>query len=205
MIPFSDADVQRRSFPIVNVLLIGLNTLIFLYELTLGGLGLLWGGSGLDITRFFFKWGFIPDELSSGRSFDGLPTLFGTVDIKSSVPTWATIFSSMFIHGGLFHFAGNMMFLWVFGDNIEDRLGHLKYLVFFLLTGVVATLSHLAIDPHSQAPLVGASGAIAGVMGAYLLLYPLQPHQSPGHLLFHHSDRDSGPNFPWHLVLIADR
>ena len=173
MIPYSDADVQRRSFPIVNVLLIGLSTLVFLYELRLGGLGLLWGGGGdADILRFFFKWGFIPDELSSGESFKRLGVGFSTLDIESSVPTWATIFSSMFIHGGLFHFAGNMMFLWVFGDNIEDRLGHLKYLAFYLLTGVVATLSHLAIDPHSQAPLVGASGAIAGVMGAYLLLYP---------------------------------
>ena len=170
MIPFSDADAQRRSFPIVNVVLIGLSTLVFLYELRLGGLGLLWGGGGdVDVTRFFFKWGFIPEELSSGQSF---PTLFVPGDIKSSVPTWVTIFSSMFIHGGLFHFAGNMMFLWVFGDNIEDQLGHLKYLGFYLLTGVVATLSHLAIDPHSLSPLVGASGAIAGVMGAYLLLYP---------------------------------
>ncbi len=78
----------------------------------------------------------------------------------------------MFIHGGLLHFAGNMMFLWVFGDNIEDRLGHVKYLLFYLLAGVAATLSQLGVDPHSQVPLVGASGAISGVMGAYLLLYP---------------------------------
>jgi membrane associated rhomboid family serine protease len=78
----------------------------------------------------------------------------------------------MFIHGGLMHIVGNMMFLWVFGDNIEDRLGHVKYLLFYLLTGVVATLSHFGVAPHSQTPLVGASGAISGVMGAYLLLYP---------------------------------
>ena len=78
----------------------------------------------------------------------------------------------MFIHGGLLHFAGNMMFLWVFGDNIEDRLGHVKYLFFYLLAGVAAALSQLAVDPHSAAPMVGASGAVSGVMGAYLLLYP---------------------------------
>ena len=173
MIPFSDADVQRRSFPIVNVVLIGLSTMVFLYELEVSGLGLLGGGGNLDTTTFFFKWGFIPDELTRGESFTLLATgAFTSVDIESPVPTWATIFTSMFIHGGLLHFASNMMFLWVFGDNIEGHLGHFKYLLFYLLTGAVATMSHLAIDPHSQTPLVGASGAISGVMGAYLLLYP---------------------------------
>ena len=83
-----------------------------------------------------------------------------------------TIFTSMFMHGGFFHFAGNMMFLWVFGDNLEDRLGHVKYLFFYLFTGIVATLVHFAIDPSSSTPLVGASGAISGVLGAYVLLYP---------------------------------
>ena len=173
MIPFSDADLRRRSFPIVNILLIGLNTLVFLYELQVSGFGLLGGGGGLDTTTFFYKWGFIPEELTRGEPFTSLGIGLGTsVDISSPIPTEATIFSSMFIHGGLMHFAGNMMFLWVFGDNIEDRLGHFKYLLFYLVGGVVATLSHLAIDPHSQAPLVGASGAISAVMGAYLLLYP---------------------------------
>lgn len=172
MIPFSDSDALHRSRPVVNIALIGINAVVFLYLLWLGGSGYLWGGGGLDVTVFFFKWGFIPEELTSGRSFEVLSTFFGSQDIKSAVPTWATIFSSMFIHGGLFHFAGNMAFLWVFGQNIEDRLGHLGYLLFYLGTGVAATLSHLAIDPSSQAPLVGASGAIAGVMGAYLMLYP---------------------------------
>lgn len=172
MIPFSDSDVRHRSLPIVNVVLIGINALVFLYELHLGGLGLLRGGGNPDITRFFFQWGFIPEELTNGQSFDQLRTTFGTVDIKSPVHTLGTIFSSMFIHGGFFHFAGNMMFLWVFGDNVEDWLGRYKYLVFYLLVGVAATLSQLAIAPHSQTPLVGASGAISGVMGAYMLLYP---------------------------------
>ena len=92
--------------------------------------------------------------------------------IDTPLPTWTTIFSSMFIHGGLFHFAGNMMFLWVFGDNVEDWLGHYKYLIFYVLVGIAATLSQLAIDPRSLAPMIGASGAISGVMGAYMLLYP---------------------------------
>ena len=199
MIPFSDADVQHRSFPVVNVLLIGLNVLVFLYELQLGGLGLLRGGGDLDIVAFFAKWGFIPNELTEGIScthqvylLDRCPQLpaeflarpeaklpvlelrdgFKLLNVDTPLPTWTTIFSSMFIHGGVLHFAGNMMFLWVFGDNVEDWLGHVKYLIFYLLAGVAATLSQLAIDPHSLTPLIGASGAISGVMGAYMLLYP---------------------------------
>lgn len=130
------------------------------------------GGGDQDITVFFLKWGFIPQELSAGSPFTSLLLPFGSVDITTPAPTWATLFSSMFIHGGVFHFAGNMAFLWVFGDNIEGRLGHVKYLGFYLVTGLVAALCHLAVDSNSQVPLVGASGAVSGVMGAYLLLYP---------------------------------
>jgi len=205
LFPFADADVRQRSFPIVNVTLIALSALVFLYELALSGGSVLGGGGNLDISAFFFKFGFIPDELTRGvacthRLLNNLglgldvsctevstrlrdatlpdssliPIQGGFIlqNIDSPLPTWTTIFSSMFIHGGLLHFAGNMMFLWVFGDNIEDRLGHVKYLLFYLLAGVAAALSQLAVDPHSQVPLVGASGAISGVMGAYLLLYP---------------------------------
>tara|TARA_B100000315_G_scaffold240080_1_gene259549 strand:- start:316 stop:1110 length:795 start_codon:yes stop_codon:yes gene_type:complete len=172
LIPFADADVERRSFPVVNVVLIGLSALVFLYELQLGGLGLLGGSSDLDITVFFLKWGFIPEELTGGRSFADLRGSFTVVDIETPLPTWTTLFTYMFIHGGFLHFAGNMAFLWVLGDNIENRLGHVKYLLFYLVTGVAAAFSQLAIDPHSQAPLIGASGAISGVVGAYLLLYP---------------------------------
>ena len=205
MFPFSDAEVRHRSFPIVNVFLIGLNALVFLYELKLGGGRLLGGGSNLDITAFFHKFGFISDELTRGVActhhfLNYVPAGLGgsctalsvqlrdvalpdsplirlqggfvTQNIDSPLPTWTTIFSSMFIHGGLLHFAGNMMFLWVFVDNIEDRLGHVKYLLFYLLAGVAAALSQLGVDTHSVAPMVGASGAVSGVMRAYLLLYP---------------------------------
>ena len=199
MIPFSDSDVQHRSFPLVTLLLIALNTVVFLYELQLGGFGLLRGGGDLDISAFFAKWGFIPNELSQGVActhqvlgLDRCPQLsaeflarpeaklpvvnlaggFVLLNIDTPLPTWTTIFSSMFIHGGFFHFAGNMMFLWVFGDNVEDWLGRFKYLVFYVLAGIAATLSQWAIGPNSLTPLIGASGAISGVMGAYMLLYP---------------------------------
>lgn len=202
MIPFSDVDARRHPFPVVNLSLCALNALVFLYALVLGGFGYLWGGGGIDVSVFFLKWGFIPHELTEGLGCTyrllpaaaGIPCsevtqrlgdavlpnlpiipLEGGValqDIRSPVPTWATVFSSMFIHGGLFHFVGNMAFLWVFGNNIEGRLGHTRYLVFYLATGVAAAMSHWAISPGSETPLVGASGAIAGVMGAYLVLYP---------------------------------
>ncbi len=172
MIPISDSDVRRRSFPVVNLALIGLNALVFLYELQLGGLDFLFGGGGAGISVFFHQWGFIPQELTSGQPFTQLSRGLSAVDIQTPVPTWATIFSAMFIHGGLMHFVGNMLFLWVFGDNIEDRLGHLQYLAFYLFTGAAATMTHWFMDSGSQVPLVGASGAISGVMGAYLLLYP---------------------------------
>ena len=172
MFPFSDASVQHRTFPYVNAGLIGISVLVFLYEMTLGGVGILTGGGGLNLDIFFFKWGFIAQELTSGKSFEVLNTTFGRVDIETPVPTVLTIFTSMFIHGGFMHLAGNMMFLWVFGDNIEDRLGHVKYLVFYLVAGVAATLSQWVISTDSQVPLIGASGAISGVLGAYLMIYP---------------------------------
>ena len=169
MIPFSDADARRRTVPLVNYFLIGLNLLVFLYELMLGGFGLLFGQESFRLNLFFLTWGFIPAELTQGVAYVSHIS-FG--DVETPVPTWATIFTSMFIHGGLLHLAGNLMFLWVFGNSIEDRLGHLRYLLFYLVTGVAATLSHWFMEAASQTPLVGASGAIGGVMGAYLLLYP---------------------------------
>ena len=171
MIPFSDADVRGPALPVVTRALIGVNILVFLYELSVGGLGLLTGGGGTDITLFFLKWGFIPYEFTGGQEFTGVTGLPGA-DVDTPLPTWATMITSMFIHGGFFHLAGNMMFLWVFGDNIENLLGRVKFLVFYLATGVAAVLGHLMIDPQSQAPLIGASGAVSGVLGAYLVTYP---------------------------------
>ena len=172
MLPISDAGRRHGSLPVVNLVLIGLNALAFLYEIGIGGFGFLFGGGGLGISVFFLKFGFIPAELSSGRAFELVGLGSGAVSIASPIPTWGTMLTSMFIHGSLMHFIGNMLFLWVFGDNIESTFGHVKYLLFYLVAGVLATLSHYAIDPSSQIPLVGASGAISGVLGAYLLLFP---------------------------------
>ena len=169
MIPLSDADAPRGRFSPVNRVIIGLNLLVFLYQLALGGLGFLLGGHSRELTFFFLTWGFIPRELTEGVGYQSLVTLG---DIETPIPTWGTIFTAMFIHGGFLHLASNMMFLWVFGGNIEARLGHFKYLLFYLVTGTAATLSHWAVESSSPIPLVGASGAIAGVMGAYLMLYP---------------------------------
>ncbi len=149
MIPFADTQ-PRRGFPATNVLLIAANALFFLYELSLGP----------RLDGFLFQSAFIPAELHQP------PVL---VSFGSGV--WSALLS-MFLHGGWVHFLGNMMFLWIFGDNVEDRLGHGRYLVFYLLAGFVATFAHALANPTSQIPAIGASGAISGVLGAYLFLHP---------------------------------
>ncbi len=142
MFPIGDDDSQRRTVPVVTFALIGLNVLFFLVEL-----------SGGD--QFIEQWAFIPARFSR--------------DHAAGV---ATIFTSMFMHGSWFHLFGNMLFLWIFGDNVEDRFGHLKFLIFYLLAGIAATFAQYAVNPESSVPNVGASGAIAGVLGAYILMFP---------------------------------
>ena len=163
MIPISDPQLQRGRTPYVNIALIAISGLVVLYELVLGS---------TDRELFFFKFGLISRELTEGISFLELRTFGGILDIESPIPTWATIFTSMFIHGDILHFGFNMVFLWVFGDNVEDRLGHVQYLLFYLAAGVAAAMAQVAINLDAEVPMIGASGAIAGVLGAYLLLYP---------------------------------
>ena len=157
----------------MNLTLIIINALVFLYSFAVGGFGYLTGGSNSGIIDFFYTWGFIPLELTQGEAQSILYLGFGPgIDIATPVPTWVTIFTAMFMHGGLLHFAGNMVYLWVFGDNIEAHMGHFRYLLFYLFVGVVATLSHWFYFRTSEMPLIGASGAISGVLGAYLMLFP---------------------------------
>jgi membrane associated rhomboid family serine protease len=108
-------------------------------------------------------------ELSLGDAVEEFSMYFGLVPAAFS---WTAVFTSMFVHGGILHVAGNMLYLWIFGDNVEDRVGHGRFVVFYLLCGVAAALTQAWMNPYSQVPMVGASGAIAGVMGAYFVLYP---------------------------------
>jgi membrane associated rhomboid family serine protease len=151
MFPLRDEN-PSRSAPVVTRVLIGLNTLAFIYELSLGR----------SLTPFVLTWAMIPARLTLAvRYGEEAVTLPGL-----------TILTSMFLHGGWLHLIGNMWYLWIFGDNVEDRLGRFRYLLFYLAAGIVAALLHYAINPTSEAPTVGASGAIAGVLGAYLAAYP---------------------------------
>lgn len=142
MFPIGDDDRSLRTTPVVTYGLIGVNVLVFAYELAIG--------QSLD--RFVSSWGTIPAEVTSG------------VDLH-------TLLSSMFLHGGFGHILGNMVFLNVFGNNVEDRFGSGPFLLFYLATGLVASLSHVMVNPSSTIPSIGASGAISGVLGAYILMF----------------------------------
>lgn len=163
MLPLSDREVPRHGTPYVNIAIIVVNVLVFIYTFTL---------SGLDEQVFFLRFGVLPIEFTSGISV-GIQSLpgGGTVDLTSPVPTWATLVTSMFIHGGFMHVGGNMLFLWVFGDNIEEKLGHVGYAIFYVGAGLAAGAAHIAFSWDSVVPTVGASGAVAGVLGAYLMYY----------------------------------
>ena len=142
MFPVGDDNSQRRTFPYVTTALVVLNVLVFLLELSQG-------------EKFITEWAFIPARFSDEPGADAV-----------------TIFTAMFMHGGWMHLFGNMLFLWIFGDNVEDRIGHVKFLIFYLLAGLAATFAQYYVSSNSAIPNVGASGAIAGVLGAYLLMFP---------------------------------
>jgi hypothetical protein len=150
MIPFRD-NIPSRSFPVITILLILANILVYLFELALGP----------QLDRFLTVYGIVPAAVFAWP--------------QSDLPLSAVVvpfFTSMFLHGGFLHVAGNMWYLWIFGDNIEDRLGHVNYLIFYLLCGLGAGITHTFFNYDSVVPSIGASGAIAGVLGAYLISYP---------------------------------
>ena len=152
MIPLKD-NVPTRTFPIITISLILVNILILLWYFTLPE----------ELERgLISKYALIPKELLI--SFTSRPELLPY--------NCLTIFTSMFLHGGVFHVGGNMLYLWIFGNNVEDAAGHLRFILFYLLSGVAAALVQVSFDPASAAPMIGASGAVSGVLGAYLLLYP---------------------------------
>ncbi|NEQ30520.1 MAG: rhomboid family intramembrane serine protease [Leptolyngbya sp. SIO4C5] len=152
MVPLRDEN-PIRSTPYITYGLIGLNIAIFLFEI---------GLSPQALELFFDRWAVVPAQLST--SFQGAG--------PNPLQEWFTLISSQFLHGGFLHLGGNMLYLWVFGNNIEDRLGKVKFIIFYLGCGILAALSQWIFEPGSTVPTVGASGAIAGVMGAYILKFP---------------------------------
>ena len=142
MIPLGDDNSARRITPIVTYALIVINVLFFLVELSSGD-------------AFIQRWSVVPQRL-----------------LANPIGDFITVFTAMFMHGGWMHLIGNMLYLWIFGDNVEDRLGHARYTVFYFLCGIAATFAQVLVDPNSNIPNLGASGAIAGVLGAYLLMFP---------------------------------
>ena len=148
MIPLRD-NIASRTIPITNYALIGANLLCFLYQLSLGP----------HLDRFVLAWGMVPAHILSSH---------GGIHLAG----FTTVLTSMFLHAGWLHVLGNMLYLYIFGDNVEDRMGHGRYLLFYLLCGICAAAAQLWAAPAARIPMVGASGAIAGVMGAYFCLYP---------------------------------
>lgn len=153
MIPLQD-DNPTSSFPVLTIMLIGMCVLVFLWQMGLGP------RSG---QAFVYSLGVIPAVLLNKVQLPAELVL---------VPAEVTIFTSMFLHGGFFHLAGNMLYLWIFGNNVEDAMGKIRFIIFYFVCGVVAALGQIMQNPDSTIPMVGASGAISGILGAYLLLYP---------------------------------
>ncbi len=152
MLPLRD-NIRSYTFPIVNICLIGINTLVFFFEISMPS-------RGLD--RFIYSFGLVPVQLN----------LVNPVEALLNPGPWLTLLTHMFLHGGWIHFLSNVWILFIFGDNVEDRMGHGRYLVFYLISGLVSGLLQALISPTSQIPAIGASGAIAGVLGAYFVLFP---------------------------------
>lgn len=167
MLPLKD-DIPTRSFPLVTVTLIVVNLLVYAYEFA------LWFDPSAGGVRaaermyqaFIFDFGLIPCRLGEVCP----PRL--VAELTGAPAPWLTVFTSMFVHGGLFHVGGNMLYLWIFGNNVEDAMGRGRFVVFYLLCGVAAAGAQYLQGPASTVPMVGASGAVSGTLGAYLLLYP---------------------------------
>ena len=152
MIPIHD-DNPTKSVPFVTVALIAVCIAVFLWQLSLGS------GFAAGVYQF----GAIPAAILGLKM---------RPDVIAVIPLWATLFTSMFMHAGWLHLLGNMLYLWIFGNNIEDSMGHFKFIVFYIVCGLIAALSHIIPNAGSTIPMVGASGAISGILGAYLLLFP---------------------------------
>lgn len=154
MIPLSADAGLRRRLPVINYTLIAANILVYIAEVKYG-------------PCFQAEYSVVPAAITAGT-----PATFTGCSVAQPIPVYITLVTAMFLHANLLHIAGNMLFLWIFGDNVEDRLGHIGYLLFYLVCGVVANGAQIAISPHSTLLNLGASGAIAGVLGAYIVFFP---------------------------------
>ena len=152
-IPLRDENPTRR-LPVVTLLLIAVNIVVFAYT--------AFGPAGLEAA--VFRFGAVPFEVLHPGDFPGIA--------GERAAAWLTLLVSMFLHGGVFHLAGNMLYLWIFGNNVEDALGRVRFFLFYILGGLAAALSHILLHPASRVPMIGASGAVAAVLGAYFLLFP---------------------------------
>jgi membrane associated rhomboid family serine protease len=150
-LPLKDENPTSR-FPFVTVLIIAVNIGVFLYQ----------AASPAGLESYVLRMGAVPYEITHFTTLRGVPRLAPPL----------TLLTSMFLHGGLFHLLGNMLYLWIFGNNIEDRLGSARFILFYLVCGLGAGLTHILFNPNSMIPVIGASGAIAGILGAYLVLFP---------------------------------
>jgi len=151
VIPLKDSNPTER-FPIITVVFIILNVLVFFYQTSLGddAVGTFVGAFSLVPARLFHSSAVLPGP----------------------VPAGVTIFTAQFLHGGLFHLVGNMLYLWIFGNNVEDSMGRIRFIVFYLLCGAIASLAHAFVYAQSNVPMIGASGAVSGILGAYVMLFP---------------------------------
>jgi len=162
LMPLGDDNSDRTITPFVTYTLVALNILVFVL--------LQQGGN----SPFTYAWSYVPREITTGQDLIGAFRVpGGQIQLfDSPTPVYLTLLSAMFMHGDIMHLGGNMLYLWIFGDNVEDRMGHAKFLAFYLLCGFLASIAQIAIGPNSIIPNLGASGAIAGVLGAYLILFP---------------------------------
>jgi len=178
MFPIGDDNSDRRIQPVVNYAFIGINILVFLLLQQLGG-----------NDAFTYAFSLIPKEVTTGIDITGLQVLRDslghTAEIQhysTPLPVYFNFLSSMFMHGDIMHIFGNMLFLWIFGDNIENRIGHIRYAVFYIICGLAAAAGQILMGPDSIIPMLGASGAISGVMGGYVMLFP---QRSVRAIIFH--------------------
>lgn len=169
MFPIGDDNSEITIIPVVNYAFIGLNILVFVL---LQGLG--------SNESFSYAFSLVPQEITKGIDIQGLVPVatdggrvLGEIRHYSTpLPVYFNFLSSMFMHGDIMHIFGNMLFLWIFGDNLENLLGHIRFAIFYVVCGIAAALAQIVLDPNSVIPMLGASGAISGVLGGYLVLYP---------------------------------